>query len=84
MSSGGLAAFLAHYIYIYFFIAMFSQTAVILAALREEEATDDSTGEGRSQEHHRCILNAGVTSFDLPTNLLTVKARVEERQELFL
>lgn len=74
MSSGGLAAFLEHCIYIYIFIGMFSQTAVILAALREEEATDDSTGEGRSQEHHLCVLNVGVTSFDLLTNLLTVKA----------
>lgn len=43
----------------------FFQRALILAALRDEPATHDTIGEGRSQEHHLCSLNAGVTGYDL-------------------
>lgn len=38
---------------------MFSKRALIRAALRDEPATDDTVGEGRSQEHHLCSLNSG-------------------------
>lgn len=46
-------------------VSVFSQRAVILAVLRDEPATDDTIGEGRSHEHHLCSVNAGVTSCDL-------------------
>lgn len=62
---GGTVYFLSLRAYFFQSGCFFFQRALILAALRDEPATHDTIGEGRSQEHHLCSLNAGVTGYDL-------------------